>query len=257
VFGPDVEQKIITHALSCGKEESCGFIVDGQYIPAPNVHPDPRNYFEIPDSHCPLRGLQAVVHSHPCGTPYPTIDDQAGQIRTAVPWGIVVMPSDGRKPYLFFYGDGVPIPKLIERDFRWGPSGTDGGGDCFALLKDYYKLQLSITLPEYPREFLWWEKGEDLFVENFTQYGFREIEQNDLQIHDIVLMKVHSPVTNHVGIITSSAHILHQIQDHQSRQSLYGHWEKTISHFLTYDHKGRDHEEKSFSTRLFGGKIRI
>lgn len=256
MFGPDVEQKIITHALSCAPEESCGFIVNGQYVPALNVHPDPRNHFEIADSHYPLAGLEAVIHSHPCGTVYPTLDDQKGQLRTGVPWGIVVMPEK-TKPYLFFYGKGVKPPPLLERDFRWGPSGTDNGGDCFALLKDYYAQHLSIDLPEYPREFLWWEKGQDLFRENFTQYGFREIDRNDIQIHDIVLMKIHSTTTNHVGILTSSAHMLHQIQDHQSRQSLFGHWEKTVSHYLTYDNHGRDHEEKSSPTRLFGGKIRI
>lgn len=255
---PESEKlKAIGHAMSRYPEESCGFIVNGQYLAKDNIHPNPKDHFAIADAEYPLRGLEAVIHSHPCGTEYPTYDDQKGQIATNVPWGIVVI-DEHKNPNLFFYGEGVEKPPLLGRRYRWGPSGTDGGGDCFALLKDYYQEVLGICLPEYPREYKFWEKGQNPYLESYLDYGFIEVPMEKADIHDLVFMKISSEIVNHVGVIYDSAHIIHHPSGHDSRRSLLGHWQNKITHFLRYNKDGGipDDSKKGMAPWVSGGAFR-
>lgn len=235
----NVEADAKSHAISEYPKESCGVVIDGQYIPCENVADDPLGKFAISPASYPLdRPLQAVIHSHPDGKLEPTKSDMQGQLDSDVPWGLLTVNVDGVTSKVIWWGDGVPIPPLKGRPFRWGPSGSDGGGDCYALIKDWYKVERNIDLPEYPRSFAWWENGEAMYLENFAAAGFREITQREMEVGDIVLMKLPAkmPTPNHAAIYLGPTQgMLHHVQNRLSRQENITPWLKNITHFLRYE----------------------
>ncbi|MCY1360819.1 NlpC/P60 family protein [compost metagenome] len=150
------------------------------------------------------RGLLAVVHSHPDGYSVPSEADMVGQINTAVPWGIVA--TDGvacSAPT--WWGAGTPKEPLIGRSFKHGVT------DCYALIKDYYALERGIALPEFPREWGWWEQGGNLFTEGFAPAGFVQIPADQAQPGDVWLAQIRSAVPNHGGILLENGLTLHQL----------------------------------------------
>ena len=130
---PSVVTAIREDAIERYPHEACGLIVDSVYRPYRNLHPEPETAFRISPQAwvaASKRGeIQAVVHSHVNGSAEPSAADIQGQIDSNVPWVIVL--TDGEvagDPWA--WGDALEPPPLIGRQFRHGPSGTDGKGDC-------------------------------------------------------------------------------------------------------------------------------
>lgn len=241
MFNDQVIQEAKSHALEAYPFESCGMVVADRYIACPNVHPNPRESFRIDPVLYPINGtLQAIIHSHPDGYREPTEDDMRAQVDSARPWGIITVNSSGVVSDPLWWGNGVPIPPLVGRKFRWGPSGSDNGGDCFALIKDFYALEMGIKIPEFPRTYQWWHLGGDMYSENFAKVGFKRIDIKELKYGDIVLMKLLSPVTNHGGIFMGDKPgkqglFLHHLIDRLSREEPFHPWVKNTTHYLRYD----------------------
>lgn len=193
-------------------EEACGLVVDDTFIPCLNRSEDPREGFEID----PLDfrkavssgNLEFVVHSHPDGPPYPTADDMCSQIETDVPWAIIPVYKNEDTVYTedpVFFGDQLEIPPLLGRSFRHGVT------DCFALMRDYYRLERGITVPEFPRTWGWWEMdGIDLYDSCLKECGFRDLLPGETpQIGDAFLACIRSRKMNHGGILLDHGRILH------------------------------------------------
>lgn len=82
--------------------------------------------------------------------------------------------------------------------------------DCFTLLKDYYKRNFNILLPQnLQRNWEWWTQGENLYVDNAAKYNFEVVK--DIKKHDIILMKFNSQVPNHGAIYLGNNKILHHM----------------------------------------------
>ena len=81
--------------------------------------------------------------------------------------------------------------------------------DCFTLLKDYYKRDLSIEMPpvEYFDE--WWNKGQDFYHSTSGVAGFYPV--TELKVHDVIAMRVGSQVFNHSAIYLGGDKILHHL----------------------------------------------
>lgn len=244
---------IVDHGKSVYPNEACGFIAQGSsglyYSPRENKSTTPKDTFEIdPQEWDPT--CVAVVHSHPNTAFEPTKADMEGQINTAVPWGIYSIRQDWEtKEFLtsdiMYFGKGVPIPPLVGRTFRWGPSGSDNGGDCYAIIKDFYKLKYNIDLPEFPRDNHWWKNGGDMYRDGFVQAGFRQISEHELQDGDVFLAQVLSKVPNHGGIYLSNDQdgkgmCLHHLTDQLSRRDNINVYKRFITHFLRYDGERRE-----------------
>lgn len=217
-------------------QEGCGLIVGGAFVPVDNVAGDPAEDFIMPpDTMLKYPDAQAVVHSHPDGPDFPSAADMAGQIATGIPWGLCVVSADRLVSKPWYWGDSLDPPPLAGREFRHGPSGTDNKGDCYALIRDWYRLQRGIMLPDFPRDDAWWETGGNLYEEHFAEAGFCEIPASQANDGDIFLMKVMSDRTNHAGILTSGCQlILHHLSGRLSRQEPMGMWRKFITKWVRY-----------------------
>lgn len=227
---------IKAHASAAYPEEACGIITArSRYVPQTNVSEDPCNNFEM-DPHVFLDyKVAAIVHSHPDGKNEPTATDMNNQILTAVPWGLLVAYADGTTTCPFFWGDDVFMPPILGRGFRHGPSGSDGKGDCYALLKDWYKTEKQIVLQEFPRDNAWWANGQNLYEDLFSTAGFQAVAVgSERQIGDIALMAINSTVINHAAVYVGNDMILHHLAGRLSRRELAGRWVKMVRGWVRY-----------------------
>lgn len=236
-----LEIKIKAHAVLEYPKESCGLIYGNEYHPCKNIHPNPTNAFEISFSDYPnYEDLQAVVHSHTDeNKPFPemTYDDMKYQIQSGKPWGIVSVEKQEAHNILW-WGHPSFIPELKGREHRYGPSGTDGRGDCYAILTDWYFLNFGIQLKEYPRKKNFWHQGIDdpIYEKQFEDCGFFRLPATDLPLPgDIALMRVRSrKVINHAAVYIGNGKMIHHLEDQVSRVDTIHRWQKFIQYFLRY-----------------------
>lgn len=225
--------EIKAHALQEYPKESCGYIVRGKYYPQINIHETPETAFRVDPAVFP-DGLEAVVHSHPDEFPVkPTKTDMEGQVRTNVPWGIVNTSVNNNS--ILWWGHRCFVPPLHGREYRPGPSGSDGRGDCYALIKDYYLLTRDIELKEFPRDEVWWDTTENpMYEKHYRECGFMEIEEHQLQVGDVFLMQWKFPVLHHGGIYLGNGKGLHHLELRLSREESLPRWKKYIRKYLRY-----------------------
>lgn len=201
--GGEVVRAMVAHALSEYPKESCGVLVGNQYVPCKNTHANPDKGFRLEAAQWARLvvdgDVQAVIHSHPNGPQYPSADDMRDQVACGVTYGIVPCRENGAGK-VFFWGDDVPKEPLLERGFRHGVT------DCYSLIRDWYRAERGLTLPEVPREWGWWNAergpGLDLYLDTYKAAGFKSMGRRaDLQVGDIVLIQsADSPVVNHAGV---------------------------------------------------------
>ena len=218
-------------------KEACGFIIVNsrgreQYYRAKNIAKnieeqfiiDPISYADAED----LGEITGICHSHPNETCIPSEVDKVSCETTNKPWHILSWPSNqlySWKP------EGYEAP-LVGRPFSYGVL------DCYTLVKDLYKRELDIELqkiiPFYQDE--WWEKGENLYVDNFKEQGFIQLEgENELQKYDAFLIKLMSSVSNHAAIYLGGDMIIHHVYGRLSNRQLYGgYWRKNTTHHLRH-----------------------
>ena len=91
-FRPDA----VRHAEQENPRESAGLVVDGSYFPCRNIAPDPKENFVINPvdyARAMFSGtIEAVVHSHPEGTPVSDHDRNACR-QTNLPWSVYSVPD--------------------------------------------------------------------------------------------------------------------------------------------------------------------
>lgn len=180
------------------------------------------------------RNVLAVVHSHPDGPSHPSAEDMEFGLNHGVILGLMVSGPDWASDP-FWWGEGVPIPPMLGRNFRHGPSGSDGKGDCYALIKDFYQVHRDVKLKEFPRDWEWWTKDKDLYVKGFPETGFRVIPASEAIPGDVFLAAVRSEVPNHGGILWDNGSILHHMTDRLSARTAHGTWDRFITHWLRYE----------------------
>jgi len=237
------------HALRAWPDEACGMILhDGRYIALSNVSPEPELHFDCNVERAPFMAqgmVAAMFHSHP----YPQVErrtadipsnfgpsehDMRQQIADGVAWGLVA--TDGRiVSEVMFWGDMLPDVPLEGRLFRHGPTGSDGRGDCYALIRDYYRQVLHVDLVEGPRSHDWWHNGGDLYLDNFPRAGFRTIPQEEARVGDVFLAQVQSAVPNHGGVLVGPGVVLHHVGQHLSRRGSLLTWRRSIVRWLRHE----------------------
>lgn len=207
------------HAAQEYPRECCGVVcvVMGRerYIPCRNAADQDEQFVIHPEDYAAAEDagvITAIVHSHCNRAPTPSQADLVGCENSGKPWVIVSWPTG--QTYSFA-PTGYKAP-LVGRQF------THGILDCYTLCRDYYKETLDIDLPDYPRDNYWWEKGQNLYMDNFRDVGFVQVE--NLQEHDGIIMQVCSPVPNHAAVYIGNDHIIHHVMNRLSSRDVYGGW---------------------------------
>lgn len=184
-----LKNQITAHAIASYPKECCGVLTKNAYIPCENVASDPFHFFEI-DGECFLELAQshdivAIVHSHPDGEPELSEPDRTQMALHGYDWLVVSVGKTDKwqvKMKMHAYSD-MPVP-LLGRDYHHGVQ------DCYSLVRDYYKRELELDLPDFARVDDWWEDEhhEPLYQNNFEKAGFVAVD--DLQKHDVILCRV-------------------------------------------------------------------
>lgn len=93
----DFRLNAIKHAKTVYPEEACGLVVDGRYFPCQNIALDPTADFAINPAdyaRAMFTGtIEAVVHSHPAGTPV-SEQDRKACTQTKIPWYVYSVPDN-------------------------------------------------------------------------------------------------------------------------------------------------------------------
>ena len=197
--------KIKQEAIAAYPNEAVWLVTKKGILAVKNIAKEPSKTFRVAkaDMTKAVRlGLDAIIHSHPDFPHCPSASDMQSQINSGVPWGII--STDGQSATdIVWWGDQIEPPPLLERTFRHGIT------DCYSLIRDYYRLEVGIFLPEFPRGWQWWLQGGDLYSEGFEKAGFRVIDVSEAQEGDVWLAQLRSDVFNHGGIYVGSGLMLH------------------------------------------------
>lgn len=210
--------EVIQHAKTTAPNECCGLavVIKGKlkYVPCTNLSLgeefiiDPREYIEVSKK----GEIVGVCHSHVTSGVEPSEADLVACENSGLPW-LIVKPEG---QHTIITPSGFK-PKYVGRKFYHGVL------DCYSLIRDYYAWELNIVIPDYDREVEWWDKGYDLYLENFENAGFLEVK--DLKQHDVVLMKLGSTTVNHGAIYLGDNYILQHCSKRLSSKDLYsGFW---------------------------------
>jgi proteasome lid subunit RPN8/RPN11 len=228
---PEIKEQIKQAAEESFPREMCGFIVakkrKPKFVQCENISEEPDSFVINPRDVINIEKIGKIitlVHSHCNKNPQPSQADLVECERSMIPWLIISLPT---YQIYEFEPDGYEAP-LIGRHFSHGVL------DCYTLLRDYYKRELGITIPDFQRDYKWWKNGKNLYLDNFSKAGF--IKVYDQRIHDVLLLQMDSPVPNHAAILIEGNKILHHIDGQLSCEHVYGgFWRKNT--WCTLRHK--------------------
>lgn len=233
MFDPAAIAAFRAHALEEHPREACGLVTSGGYARCVNLADDPTEAFEIhPEVLMEHAPVLAVCHSHTHAEAVPSAADMEGQLATGLPWGLCATDGE-RVSEPWFWGAGVAPPPLLGREFRHGPSGSDGRGDCYALIRDWFHVERGIDLPEFARDREWWLAGGDLYRDGFAAAGFERVD-GDPRPGDVLLGQIRSPVPNHGAVYLGDGLMLHHLEHRLSAREPVGGWRKHLTHVLRH-----------------------
>lgn len=239
-----LKEAILKHAKEAYPLESCGVVVNNNYIPCQNISTEV-DQFSIEPSDLvraeELGTIQAYVHSHPDGATEASEPDLIGISNHKKVWLIASYPEGEVAKY-----DPVDYEApLLGRQYYHGLQ------DCYTLIKDYYHRELNITLNDYERIDRWWEskEHESLYITNFKNEGFIEV-QDEIRKHDVILFTLGRTYhVNHAGVflgdgsltsedtsevIGNSLFIHHPYNKNSIREIFGNYWNDRTTHILRH-----------------------
>ncbi|OMY43825.1 hydrolase Nlp/P60, partial [Burkholderia pseudomallei] len=148
--------------------------------------------------------------------------------------GVQVDGTIGVEAWGAFSPDGYMAP-LIGREF------VHGVLDCYSIVRDWYKVERGVTLPDFPRTDGWWNDGKSsLYLDNYRAAGFANVGKDATLIPgDVILMTVLSQNNepNHAGVYVGDGKMIHHMADRLSAKVLFGGmWQ--ASHYTTLRYRG-------------------
>lgn len=234
----NIRKQIKAHAEDVFPREACGLIVDiggtMNYIACRNIAKDNETFILDPKDYlaCEKIGtITALVHSHPNGTEQPSQADLVSCEACGLPWHIYATPLD---KWGYCEPSGYKAP-LLGRIF------VHGILDCYTLIQDWYRENRGVELPDFERNHLWWNNGENIYVENFSKAGFYRVTEGTPQHGDVLLMQILSPVPNHGAIYLDGDILLHHLYNRVSTKEIWGgYYRKHTTHILRYGTEEKD-----------------
>ncbi|WP_321866765.1 C40 family peptidase [Paraburkholderia tropica] len=241
---------IAAHAIAEYPRECVGLVVLVQgsetYMPCANWAATPSEQFVLAAkdyaSAEDAGEIVALVHSHPGAAATPSAADKAVCEVSGIPvWVIVSVGVQGDGSIgvedWFEFGPSNFIAPLIGRQF------VHGVHDCYAIVRDWYRLERGVVLPDFERRDAWWDDGaSSLYLNNYRRAGFVDVGQGAvIEVGDVLLMQIRSKnnVPNHAGIYIGNGQFLHHMYGRLSGRAVWGGmWAQCLRTVLRYEGGG-------------------
>lgn len=226
-------EAIRAHAAAEYPREACGLVVvvrgRERYVPCRNAASGTEHFVLPAEDFAAAEDLGevvAVVHSHPDTPAMASEADLVSCEASGLPWHILSWPADDLRT---IEPSGYQAP-LVGRQFAHGVL------DCYTLVRDWYRIERAIALPDFPRRDDWWHQGEDLYMRHYAKAGFAAVCQDQPeQPGDVILMQLRSPVPNHAAVYLGGGHMLHHLHGRLSSRDVYGgYWQEITRCVLRY-----------------------
>jgi proteasome lid subunit RPN8/RPN11 len=219
------------HARVEYPRESVGLVVSVRgkpsYVPCRNQSEEPDHFILHPEDYAAAEDMGdiiTVVHSHPDAGPEPSLHDIASHAASRMTWWIVGL-KDGAATW-------HEMPAACEMPLE-GRVFVHGVIDCYTLVRDYYRQELGITLPDFHRKDDWWHNGENLYVDNFARTGFVPVDTPEQG--DLIVMAIGSPTPCHGAIWLDGDVLLHHLYGRLSCKEVYGRaYRECTTHIMRY-----------------------
>ena len=132
------------------------------------------------------------------------------------------------------------MKKYVGRKYDYGKV------DCYSLVRDFYKDEFGIELTNYARPEDWFDKGANVYMENFRSEGFYLVEENEELLYgDVFLIAFGTQVASHAAIYVGDNEILHHPLNRISAVDKYkGIWKNwTVARVRHVSKKGQTKEK--------------
>lgn len=226
--------------------EGVGLIINNKYYRCENLSNTPDTDFVIGATQykkmIAIGDIQAVVHSHN-NYPHVSKNDMISQLETLLPYCVVNF-KNGVVTRIVWWGDTLETQDLLGRYF------IHGVYDCYGAIRDFYKHH-GIVIPNFAREFMWWNNNEIMFEPNFNSAGFCEVDRETLLPGDVLLMKIRGDnrnnFANHGAVYVGNGLIYHHLYNRASRLEPLGGWKSCVLQVL----RNKGFVDKSVNWGLF------
>ncbi len=217
ILSVEIKNFIRAHAKETHPEECCGLVIlDGagavEPIRCENSAHDKLNFFKIsPQEYLKAykRGkIIASYHSHgqDDSDKFSEFDKQASRAANLH----YIMYSHEKDAFLE-YDPKMQFDEYIGRVFFWGKN------DCFSLVRNFYRKEFSIEIPDFLTDRLGNESSSPLGVygklieDHFKEYGWEKIDKfEEIKKYDGLCFDFgREGLTSHVGVYLGNNLILH------------------------------------------------
>lgn len=241
-----IKAAIAAHAIAEYPRECVGLVVLAQgveiYMPCANWAATPSEQFVLAGEDYARAEdageIVALVHSHPGAPARPSAADRAMCEQGGIARWVIVslgVQADGSiavDDWCEFGPSGYVAP-LIGRQFAHGVH------DCYAIVRDWYRLERGVDLPDFERRDDWWDDGHSsLYLDNYRAAGFEAVgPAAELQPGDVLLMQIRSRngVPNHAGVYLGDGQFLHHMHGRLSGRAVWGGmWAQCLRTVLRY-----------------------
>jgi len=230
MFTDKIKAELKAHALAQFPKEACGLVVvvkgRSKYMPCRNIHEKPEYFFYVsPEDFVKAESIGeivAVAHSHPITSSKPSVDDEVGQAEDEIPWIIYSVKDD-----TFTEFSGCAKPPLYGRQY------SHGSLDCLSFVRDFYLQEMDIFIKNYHRDDEWWNKGQNLYLDNYEAEGFYIIKDiSEMQYGDLLLLTMQSNVVNHGAIYLGKNKVGHHLTNRLSSVDIYGDFLRSRTRYI-------------------------
>jgi proteasome lid subunit RPN8/RPN11 len=200
---PQVFEAAYQHAIEAYPKEAAGMVVDGDYVRLDNLSTSPDHDVVLSDADLiRVANAELFFHSHPDAPACPSEQDMLYQEQLGIPFVVICLPVFD----LFCWGDMLQRAPLLGRSFRHGIN------DCYSLVRDFYDEYGIAQLPGKARGWGWWNKNQNLYVENFERANFVAIPPDEaVRNGDLLLFKFTFPVPMHAAIVIERDLLMHHM----------------------------------------------
>lgn len=166
-----------------------------------------------------IEEAEAYLHTHvvpSCNVIIPSMLDMQNFSSGEKPQGIMNYCShhDVVNPTFWHSSIQADEASLLGRIYRWGDYASDGKGDCWAVISDWYRIHTGFQFPIIPRDY--YDKNGYYYTLNFQ--GLTTIKKHDepLEVGDILVVRV-GRQGEHAGVYVGDGLMLHHPMNGVSR----------------------------------------